>query len=106
MYGIYTEYISPGVTKTHIAHRWLWTQANGLIPEEMELHHKCQNHVCVNLDHLELLTRKEHDDRHMKAKCKNGHELNDQTRYRKKDGSVHGCKICRREAFLRWKAKK
>ena len=34
------------------AHRLSWTIKNGLIPEDMQILHKCDNKKCVNPDHL------------------------------------------------------
>lgn len=38
---------------TVLVHRQEWIEANGPIPEGMELHHLCGNKLCHNLDHLE-----------------------------------------------------
>ena len=36
------------------AHRWVWEQANRVtIPPGIVIRHKCDNPVCVNVDHLE-----------------------------------------------------
>jgi hypothetical protein len=42
------------------AHRLIWEQLRGPIPDGLELHHKCENTRCVNPDHMEPLTPKEH----------------------------------------------
>jgi hypothetical protein len=39
------------------AHRYVWQQANGPIPNGLVVRHKCDNPACVNLDHLELGTQ-------------------------------------------------
>lgn len=46
------------------AHRLVWEEANGEIPEGYELHHKCHNRACFNLDHLELVKITEHKVEH------------------------------------------
>ncbi len=50
--------------KIYLPYRWLWIQKHGLISRKMHLHHVCQNPRCIRLDHLELLTCKEHFARH------------------------------------------
>jgi hypothetical protein len=42
------------------AHCFMWTKLRGPIPEGLDLHHTCENPRCVNPDHLEPLTRREH----------------------------------------------
>ncbi len=38
--------------KTVKAHRYLWEQAHGPIPEGLVIRHRCGNEWCVALDHL------------------------------------------------------
>jgi Holliday junction resolvase len=42
-----------------MAHRWYYEQAQGPIPEGLELDHLCRVRACVNPDHLEPVTREE-----------------------------------------------
>jgi hypothetical protein len=42
------------------AHRQAWMDAKGPIPEGMHVHHLCSNRLCVNVDHLELLSNADH----------------------------------------------
>lgn len=39
------------------AHRMVWIEANGPIPDGLVIRHKCDNPSCVNLDHLEIGTQ-------------------------------------------------
>jgi hypothetical protein len=45
--------------KTWLAHRWAWTQAGWPIPAGMMILHRCDNRLCVNVDHLFLGSAKD-----------------------------------------------
>ena len=49
-----------GSRKLVMAHRYVWEQVNGTIPDGFEVHHKCKNRSCCNLYHLELIKSNEH----------------------------------------------
>lgn len=42
-----------------LGHVWIWVRKRGEIPEGQEIDHVCRNTSCVNIDHLELVTRAE-----------------------------------------------
>lgn len=43
-----------------LAYKYAWELVNGSVPDDKELHHKCEVKSCVRPDHLEPLTRVEH----------------------------------------------
>lgn len=43
--------------RTVLAHRWVWLQLLGPIPEGLVINHKCGNRGCVNPMHLEVVTQ-------------------------------------------------
>jgi hypothetical protein len=47
-----------------VEHRRVWENAHGEIPAGYDIHHICGQRRCINLEHLEMLTRSEHLKRH------------------------------------------
>jgi len=94
--------------KYRTAHRWAYEQFVGKIPDGLSIHHKCNNRLCVNPEHLEPLTNRENSKRIViknlpnyalynlaKTHCPNGHEYNQENTYKK--GGRRICRICVRE---------
>lgn len=54
--------------KPVLAHRWVYEQLRGPIPDGASLDHLCRNPSCVNPDHLEPVTHTENVRRGAKAK--------------------------------------
>lgn len=44
-------------TKHFKAHRWIYEQTCGPIPEGMVIDHTCHNHACVRPEHLKISTQ-------------------------------------------------
>lgn len=90
-----------------LAHRWIYEQDVGPIPEGMELDHLCRNSLCVNPDHLEPVTHTENQQRARLAVCRSGlHDLSDPDNVRwDAQGRRRGCKACwlarKRERYAR-----
>lgn len=78
------------------AHVWAWVDANGPVPQGLELDHLCRVTHCVNPAHLEPVTRAENIRRGYAAKaqthCKRGHDL--ALAYVTKDGR-RDCRMCK-----------
>lgn len=51
---------------THAVHRVMWTNEFGIIPHKKQIDHTCNNRLCVNPDHLELVTHKQNQKRRVK----------------------------------------
>jgi hypothetical protein len=47
------------IIKTIFAYRHYWEQKYGSIPDNLEPDHVCRNRICVNPDHIELVTHAE-----------------------------------------------
>jgi hypothetical protein len=99
-YGI--AYVAPG--KQKVAHRALYEELVGSIPEGLDLDHLCRNRRCVRPDHLEPVTRRENLRRGRtlaavntaKTHCHLGHELTAANVYLRPDRPGRLCRACRR----------
>lgn len=58
------RYTGEGRKPLIMAHRLAWENFNGEIPDGFEVHHKCHNRACCNVDHLELVKITEHKIEH------------------------------------------
>lgn len=85
-------------------HRLLYQLQVGPIPEGMEPDHVCRNRACGNVDHLEVVTRRENVRRGMapaginfrKTHCIRGHALEGSNVIPTSDG--RRCRECKRAA--------
>lgn len=49
--------------QTVAVHRVMYVNQNGYVPGKKQIDHKCRNRMCVNPDHLEMVTHKENQRR-------------------------------------------
>jgi hypothetical protein len=79
------------------AHRAVWLLAGIAIPKGFELHHTCENKLCVRLTHLQLLSKAEHVKKHKQTThCKRGHERTEKNT-RIENSGARQCRICQNE---------
>lgn len=94
-YGYFYAELRPN--KIVRAHRWSYEQANGPIPDGLQMDHLCRNHACVRPDHLEAVTGKENQARSprvMATHCQFGHPLT----IVDKTNNWRGCPICKKQS--------
>ena len=93
-----------------LAHRFVYEQLVGPIPEELQIDHLCRNRVCVNPEHLEPTTQRINILRGMsptavnawKTECILGHPFAGANLYMRPDGGGRVCRTChtlRRERY-------
>ena len=103
-----------GTSGKHMnAHRWVWIEANGPIPDGMIVDHichtealdscvggwDCKHRSCVNLDHLRLISQKENiitglHNINNRSHCKQGHPFEGNIMVRK--SGKRECAECNR----------
>ena len=95
--------------KTHkvYAHRLMWMQDNGPIPDGMVVMHTCDNPPCINIEHLRLGTQQDNmvdkvtkgrdfSPHRGKTHCVNGHEFTPENTYTYvKAANGRECRQCR-----------
>lgn len=111
-YGAYS-WLANGSRGWQRAHRFAYLTTIGK-PDKPELHHICDERLCVNPEHLQPMTRKEH----MRATpgtygykwahrthCENGHLLegDNLVPFALKQG-YRKCRACANEASRQWRA--
>jgi len=83
-------------------HRWVYENTAGRIPRGHVVHHKCGVKCCVNPDHLEAMSPRDHMGMHntVDGRCKRGHPFTEENTFRRSDGR-RTCLTCKRERDLR-----
>lgn len=103
-YGIFV-YGQDHVPKGTTAHRAVYQELVGKIPESMQLDHLCKNKLCVNPSHMEVVTARENlmrgetkaAENVSKTHCPKGHEyrLNQSPHYLRVN--ERRCHVCHAE---------
>ena len=101
-YGVF--YVGPDASPMRMyAHRWSYVHFVGLIPEGLEVNHRCEVPLCVRPDHLEPLTHRDNTlygnapaaRKARQTHCVNNHEFTPENTYIRSNGT-RACKTCRR----------
>lgn len=100
------------------AHRAAWLVHRGDIPSGLLLDHLCRNPLCVNVEHMEIVTFRVNALRGiLGAKRGHGHhgrQLHSCGKHQRENGYIYTnkvgdqrwvCRICRNEATARYKAR-
>jgi hypothetical protein len=99
--------------RQHTAHRYLYAQMIGPLPQELHLDHLCRVRCCVNPDHVEPVTPKENirrgdgwAGRHARqTHCVHGHPLDGDNLFVRPDGE-RVCRTCSRNRQTLYRARK
>ncbi len=103
-YGKLSGTDSEGKRRHIIAHRFVYEQLIGPIPDGLTIDHLCLNKACVNPYHLEPVSNRENIRRAAahgllggarKTHCKYGHEFSPENTRRDKHGH-RSCRACAR----------
>lgn len=79
-------------------HRIMWLELCGPIPAGMTIDHTCENEACQNVEHMELVTRRENirrrDDRAGLDVCRRGHPWTPENTYVQPKSGRRACRAC------------
>jgi hypothetical protein len=92
-----------------LAHRVMYEAAKGRVDPVLDLHHKCNNPACVNPDHLEPLTRREHAQFNrwaVRTHCDYGHPFDEANTYYPPNKRGRACRRCMADRAAEYKARK
>lgn len=103
-----------GMQSRRLAHRMAWEETHGPIPPGMQVHHRCEIKLCINPQHLELMSVADHarhhgptaaflalvEERRSRTHCPKGHEYTPENTILKQ-GKRH-CRECAKAYSREW----
>ncbi len=106
----YGYFYGTAAQKNVRAHRFAYEQSIGPIPKGLTIDHLCRNRICVNPNHLEIVTNRVNVLRGVgetainarKTICIHGHLLRDHNLYITPNGRRQ-CRICLASRRRQWK---
>jgi hypothetical protein len=92
----YGGFVAKSYNET-LAHRFAYKAFVGPIPEDMTVDHRCNVKICVNPDHMRLMTRGQNTSRYYDemTSCRAGHPYTDENTWVSKNGFRY-CRTCSR----------
>ena len=109
-YGEFRSAAGPMVRAHRLAYEW----QIGAIPEGYDLHHTCENRLCVNPAHLMPVTKRDHTAlfnqncpsffRRQQTHCVHGHEFTPENTRRNRFG-YRQCRECARKQLETYRRK-
>lgn len=95
-----------------LAHRLVWEECFGPVPDGLVLDHLCRNKICVNPEHLEPVSQRRNVLRGIgptaenarKTHCIHGHEFTDENTLAQPSGRL--CRECKRVASIEYRQRK
>lgn len=89
--------------KHYKVHRLAWVELFGEIPEGLSIDHLCQNTVCCNPYHMDVVPTGVNTARRWErmTHCKRGHLRSDENMYVRSDGQRE-CRPCKRLVARKW----
>lgn len=91
-----------------LAHRFIYTETFGAIPDGMQLDHLCRVRNCVNVAHLEVVTNRQNGERAkpflvVKTRCPKGHPYSGENLWvYTKHYRNRRCRECMRQSNRDW----
>lgn len=93
----YGRFMTNASTGPVAAHRFAYETLISPISDGLHIHHRCENKLCVNPAHMELVSVREHPSRHTRTVCRRGHVYAETGVYISKKTGYRRCAECRRQ---------